>query len=91
VKDASVKILGISATSIEDGNCDKVMREALKAAASLEKVETEFITLAGKSVTTCKHCQWCIENMKPCKYEDDATWILKKMIEVDGLIWGTPD
>jgi multimeric flavodoxin WrbA len=90
MQDVSVKIVGISATSIKDGNCDKVMREALKAAASLGKVETEFITLADKNVMACKHCQWCIENMKACKYEDDATWILKKMVEADGLIWGSP-
>jgi len=85
-----IKIVGISATSIKDGNCDLVMREALETAASFEKVETEFVTLADKDIMTCKHCQWCVENMKPCQYEDDATWILKKMSEADGLIWGTP-
>jgi multimeric flavodoxin WrbA len=90
MKDDSVKILGISATGIKDGNCDNVMKEALKAAGSLDNVETEFITLADKSIMTCKHCQWCVNNMKPCKYEDDATWILKKMAEADGFIWGTP-
>lgn len=85
-----VKIVGISGTSIKGGNCDKVMVEALKTAASFDHVETEFITLAEKEIMTCKHCQWCIENRKPCKYEDDATWILEKMFDADGMIWGSP-
>ncbi|MFC1858472.1 flavodoxin family protein [Thermodesulfobacteriota bacterium] len=85
-----VKIVGISATGIKDGNCDKVMVEALKAAEGLGDVETEFITLADKEIMACKHCQWCIENRKFCKYKDDATWILPKMFECDGMIWGAP-
>jgi len=85
-----VKIVGISATGIKDGNCDKVMEDALKTAASFDDVDTEMITLADKDIMVCKHCQWCIENRKPCKYKDDANWIIRKMIEADGLIWGTP-
>jgi multimeric flavodoxin WrbA len=88
--DVPIKVLGISATGIKDGNCDKVMREALKEAAGMGSVETEFISLAGKEIRTCDHCQWCVTNMKPCKYEDDATWIAEKMAEADGFIWGTP-
>lgn len=90
MKEVTVKILGISATGIKDGNCDTAMREALKEAERLGGVETEFVTLAGKNIRTCDHCQWCVENMKPCKYEDDATLIAKKMAEADGFIWGTP-
>jgi len=88
--DVPIKIVGISGTSIKDGNCDKVMKEALKTAEAFDKVETEFITLSGKEIMPCKHCQWCIDNMEPCKYKDDFTWIEKKMIEADGLIWGAP-
>ena len=90
MKDVPIKIVGVSGTSIEGGNCDKVMKEALKTAESFENVETEFITLAGKKMMACLHCQWCIENAKPCKYEDDATWIMQKMFKADGLIWGAP-
>lgn len=85
-----VKIVGVSGTSIKGGNCDKVMEEALKTARGFDQVETEFITLAKKKIMICEHCQWCIENRKPCKHEDDATWILQKMTEADGLIWGSP-
>lgn len=90
MKSVPIKIVGISATGIKDGNCDQVMVEALKAAASYEGVTTEMITLADKEFMTCDHCQWCIENMTSCKYEDDGNWILDKMAEADGLIWGSP-
>lgn len=91
MKEVPIKILGISATGIKDGNCDTVMQDALKTAASLGQVETEFITLADKKIRTCDHCQWCVVNMKPCKYkDDDASWIAEKMAGADGFIWGTP-
>ena len=81
-----IRIVGISASAIKSGNCDKVMEEALKTAESFDHVQTEFITLAEKDIMTCKHCQWCIEQRKPCKYKDDSTWILKEMAEADGMI-----
>ncbi len=51
------KILGISGTPIKNGNCDKMVQESLKACTELGDVETEFITLADKEITMCKHCQ----------------------------------
>lgn len=90
MKSVPIKILGISNTPIKGGNCDRVMEEALKTAANFDSVETELITLADKEIMACKHCQWCIENRRPCKYEDDATWILSKMKEANGMIWGSP-
>ena len=43
-----IKIVGISATATKGGNCDKVMEDALKTAASFDDVTTELITLADK-------------------------------------------
>ena len=85
-----VKILGISGTVIEDGNCDKMVQESLEACTELGDVETEFITLADKEIAMCKHCQWCIENMGPCKIKDDAHLVYDKIEQSDGLILGGP-
>lgn len=85
-----VKILGISGTPIKGGNCDTMVQKALKAAAELDGVETKFITLADKEVAICSHCQWCIENMAPCKIEDDVPAIYAKIREADGLVLGSP-
>lgn len=87
----NVRILGISGTPIKDGNCDKMVQEALKAAAAaFEGVETEFITLADKKIAACVHCQWCIENRAPCKVKDDFHMVYEAMQRADGMILGGP-
>lgn len=90
----NVKILGISGTVIKDGNCDTLVKEALKAVTEVGEVvggvETEFITLADKEIAMCKHCQWCIENRQPCKIKDDFHMVREKIEQCDGLILGGP-
>jgi len=86
----ATKILGISGTPIKGGNCDKSVQAALESAAQLEDIETEFITLADKEIMSCKHCQHCIDHKTSCKFNDDANWIINKMAEADGMIWGAP-
>lgn len=86
-----VRILGLSGTPIKDGNCDKLVQEALKAAAeAFDGVETEFITMADKEVAACVHCQYCIENRVPCKVQDDFHMIYDAMQRADGMILGGP-
>ena len=86
----SVKILGVSGTFVKGGNCDIAVQEALKTAAKLGDVETDFVTLADKEIAPCKHCQWCIEHRSLCKVNDDANGILKMMADADGIIFGAP-
>ncbi len=90
-----IKILGLSATPIKNGNCDTLVKEALKAAGECDgrigKVETEFLTLADKDIRMCKHCQWCIEHRKPCnQIQDDAVEVWETIASCDGLIIGSP-
>ena len=86
----NVRILGISGTVVLDGNCDKLVQEALKAAGELENVETEFVALADKNIACCKHCQFCVENRRPCNIEDDAQPISEMMEKADGMLLGAP-
>lgn len=85
-----VQVLGISGTPVKDGNCDKLVQASLQAAEEIEGVETEFITLAGKEIAMCCHCQYCIENSTDCKIKDDAQPILEKIKQADGVIIGAP-
>ncbi len=90
-----IKILGISGTPVKDGNCDTMVKEALKAAEGLSdsklgKVETEFITLADKEIAMCRHCQWCIENRQPCKIKDDVHMIFDRIDKNHALLIGAP-
>jgi multimeric flavodoxin WrbA len=85
-----VKILGVSGTPVKDGNCDKLVQVALKAAEEIEGVETSFVTLADKEIAMCQHCQYCIENKTGCKIQDDAQAIYQQMKDCDGIIMGAP-
>ena len=86
----SVKILGISGTPVLDGNCDKLVKHALTCAEEVGEVETEFITLAGKKIAVCEHCQYCVENQTYCKIEDDANPIWDRIKACDGVILAAP-
>lgn len=85
-----IRVLGLSGTPIKDGNCDKLVQHALKITEEFGDVETEFITTADKEIRTCIHCQWCIENRAPCRFDDDAHEIFDRMEKCDGLILGSP-
>jgi len=86
----TVKILGISGTPVQGGNCDKLVQLALESAEEVGDVQTEFIALAEKEIAPCQHCQYCIENKTDCKVQDDANPIFEVMKAADGLIVGAP-
>ena len=90
MEEVKIKVLGISATPVKGGNCDKLVQEALAMAAKLGNVETEFVTTADKKMAMCQHCQWCIENRAPCKIKDDVPQIYDLIKKCDGLILGSP-
>jgi multimeric flavodoxin WrbA len=90
VEDIKIKVLGLSATVIKDGNCDTMVKSALESARELGGVQTEFITLADKKIEMCQHCQYCIKNRCKCKIEDDAGMVLEAMGNADGIIFGAP-
>lgn len=62
---------------------------------SIEKIlenkgyETELITLYDYKIDFCKGCEVCILKGN-CFIKDDLSIIMKKIIESDGLIIGTP-
>ena len=88
-----VKILGISGSPIKGGNTDTFLNESLKAAESTGDVETELITLAGKDIKDCRHCNWCLKKQtegKFCAQSDGMTEIYPRLLEVDALILASP-
>ena len=90
IQHVEVKILGISGTPVKGGNCDTYVQESLKVAAEIEGVKTEFVTLAGKKIEMCRHCQWCMKNRAPCNIKDDAQEVWDKILWSDGIIFGAP-
>jgi multimeric flavodoxin WrbA len=88
-----VKILGISG-SPRHGNTDIMVKETLKGAEAVSDVETEFISLSDYKIKSgCISCYKCRDTNydELCRgVKDDVNIILKKMLEADGLIIGSP-
>jgi len=83
-----MKILAISGSPRKGGNTDTLLRVALDV---LEKkgIETEFITLSGKTILSCNACMACSSEPR-CILEDDFDTIFRAMLESDGFIIGSP-
>lgn len=86
-----VKILGVCG-SPRKAATEYVLREALEAAASIEGVETDIITLRGKKINFCIHCDKCVRDNSPyCTlYDDDMKDLYDKFYEADGYIIASP-
>ena len=88
-----INILGVCGSPIKGGNTEVFLKECLKAAEATGDVKTELITLAGKEIKDCLHCNWCIkkqEEGKFCAQQDDMVGIYPKVLATDALLLASP-
>lgn len=88
-----INILGICGSPIKGGNTEAFLRESLKAAETIDGVETRLIALAGKEIKDCRHCNWCIRKQEvgqPCAQQDDMDEIYPELLRADALLLATP-
>lgn len=88
-----IKVLGVCGSPIKGGNAEVFLSEALETAQSLGDVSTEMISLAGKQIEDCRHCNWCIARQEEgqfCALKDDMIEIYDKILEADALLLATP-
>jgi multimeric flavodoxin WrbA len=87
-----MKLLGVCG-SPRKGNTEWMLRKFLEAAAK-SGVETEIVLLKDKDIKWCSGCLSCDAGGKDrkgvCKIKDDMQQLLPKMIEADGIAFGTP-
>lgn len=83
-----MKILGLSCSPRKDGNTVFLLNEALKGAGELG-AEIELYSVAGKNIKPCEGCNTCRENGE-CRIQDDMQELYRKLLESDGIIFGTP-
>jgi len=83
-----MKILGLSFSPRKDGNTVILLGEAL-GAAKKEGAETELYSIAGKDIKPCDGCWGCREK-GVCHIKDDMQELYAKLLEADGIIFGTP-
>jgi multimeric flavodoxin WrbA len=83
-----MKILGLSCSPRKQGNTMLLLEEALKGARD-EGAEVELYSVAGKTITPCDGCRVC-DKTGQCHIKDDMRDLYEKLLEADGIIFGTP-
>jgi multimeric flavodoxin WrbA len=83
-----VKILGLSCSPRRGGNTEILLAEVLKGAEK-EGAEVEFYSVSGKDIKPCDGCRACYKRGK-CHIKDDMQDLYEKLLEADGIIFGTP-
>jgi multimeric flavodoxin WrbA len=85
------KVLAINGSPREDGNTSILIRHLLRELEN-EGIETETVQLGGSKIHGCTACMKCFENQdRRCVIDDDlVNTCISKMIEVDGIILGSP-
>lgn len=84
-----VKIIGLSG-SPRKGATEYLVREALNSISNIADIEVDFISLCGKKIEPCNNCDACRRNKTWCIIKDDMNELLKRFIEADAFIIGSP-
>jgi multimeric flavodoxin WrbA len=83
-----MKILGVSCSPRKNGNTMAMLEKAL-AAAKAAGAEVELFSVAGKNIQPCDGCWGCTKTGK-CHIKDDMQELYDKLVDADGIIFGTP-
>ena len=83
-----MKIVAIVGSPRLTGNTDYLTDRALEEAAA-NGLEAEKIILTQYQVNPCQGHENCT-SFSTCRQEDDASWILEKFSNADGIILGSP-
>ena len=83
-----MKVLGMVCSPRVRGNTEIMVQEAL-AGAQEEGADVELVSLSKKNIMPCDGCLSCVRK-KVCHIKDDMTDIYTKLLEADGIIFGTP-
>jgi multimeric flavodoxin WrbA len=72
----------------EDGNTAILVRGVLDELAGMG-IETEFVSLAGRTIGPCTGCEVC-QKENFCTVDDDWNPIAERMLEAEVVIFGAP-
>lgn len=86
-----MKVVAFNGSARRDGNTAILIRKVF-AGLEAEGIETELVQLAGEHIRGCAACYACVKNKnRRCVIDDDVVnTCIKKMVEADGIILGSP-
>lgn len=83
-----MKILGVSCSPRKKGNTVSLLEETLRGAAE-HGADIELFSVSGKNIRGCDGCYACFTKGE-CHIQDDMQSLYEKMIEADGIVFGSP-
>ncbi len=83
-----MRILGIVGSPRKNGNTEILVKEALSSAHNYG-ADTEVINVSERNITSCDGCESCNVTGK-CHIDDDMQDIYTKLLQSDGIIFGSP-
>ena len=83
-----MKILGLCCSLRKGGNTEFLVNEVLQGAQQ-EGAETELYRVSGKNIQPCDGCHTCMKTGE-CHIKDDMQDLYEKMLEADGIVYGSP-
>ena len=83
-----MKILGIACSPRKQGNTVALLEEVFRGSKQ-EGAETELYSVSDKTIKPCQGCGTCWETGE-CPIEDDMQDLGNRMVEADGIVFGTP-
>jgi len=86
-----MKVIAFNGSPRKEGNTALMLREVLKPIAAAG-IETELIQVGGVLLHGCKACGACakMKNMTCVQQGDPMNEWIQKMVEADGILFGSP-
>src|SRR5208283_3964279 len=86
-----MKVVAFNGSARKDGNTAILLKRVLKTLEG-EGIETELIQLAGEQIRGCTASRACFEtkNQRCAIADDNVNSYIQKMVEADGIIFGSP-
>lgn len=85
-----MKILLISASPRKEKSQTFLLANEILKGFSEEKT-TEILHLCDMKISFCRSCEACHKKILDCPIKDDVQYILKMMLEVDGIVLASPN
>ena len=83
-----MKLLGLSFSPRKGGNTELLLGRAF-AGASRSGAQAELYRVADKDIKPCTGCGSCFKTGE-CQIKDDMQELRDRMLDADGIIFGTP-
>lgn len=84
-----MKVVGISGSLRPQSNSRYYLEQALAVLAE-QGVETELVSLRGKTIKPCLGCYQCVTTAACAQTDDDFAEVLEKMRTADAIILASP-